>query len=279
MSTLVFGDWRDDNQQRKYPFADDALLTNGTLTIPNSLFIDGCLYPIGGNENLYLNRITREDSTITFGIKAGDFELAVGQYDVTDIPVTGEIAFYDAYGRPAGMLLATETSLRSFGGLNSGTYLFTQPQTRFVTAVVVPQPEIGVRGFVLPDGSFVTGDVILVGEDGAIVRRDADDSLRIDFVGDPFASRKLCDDEAAGDEDVSLLQPYCPIKTINGIPANALGDYKLLVGSNDSLSPVLRITPVSQPDDDVRKHLQGDSALKFASLLIQVLGQRRFRGE
>ena len=279
MSTLVFGDWRDDNQQRKYPFADDALLTNGTLAIPKSLFIDGRLYPIGGDENLYLYRVTREEETITFGIRSGDDELATGSYDVTDIPENGEIAFHDDYGRPAGMLLGTEMSLRAVSGLNAGTYTFTQPQARFATAVVVPQPDVGVRGFLLPDGSFVASNVIFVGEDGAIVRKDDDGSLRIDFVGDPFARRKLCEDEETSDADVALLQAYCPIQTINGIPANDQGDYKLLVGSLESLSPVLRITPVAQPDDDVRKHLGGESALKFASLLVEVLGQRRFRGE
>jgi hypothetical protein len=278
MSTLVYGDWRDDNQRRKYPFADDALLTNGTLVIPNSLFIDGRLYPIGGDETLYLNRITREEDVIEFGVRSGDEELATGSYSVTDVPENGEIAFHDEYGRPAGMLLATDTSLRAFSGLNAGEYTFTQPQARFAAAVVAPQPEVGVRGFLLADGSVVTADVIVVGEDGAVVRKDEDGTLRIDFIGDPFALRKLCKDEEPNDEDVAALTPYCPIKTINGISPDALGDFKLLVGSTESLSPILRITSIAQADDDVRKHLKGESALKFASLLIQVLGQRKFRG-
>ena len=82
MSKIVFGEWRDDNQQRKYPFADDALLTNEILTLQNSLFIDGRLYPIGGDEGLFLNRITRDGSTITFAIRtAAAGELATASYD------------------------------------------------------------------------------------------------------------------------------------------------------------------------------------------------------
>ena len=280
MSKIVFGDWRDDNQQRRYPFADDATLIGDDLTIPESLFIDGRLYPIGGNEDLFLSRITRDGSVITFAVTAtGAGELATGSYDVTDIPSTGEIAFHDVYDRPAGMLLATETSLEAFSGLNSGTYEFLSAQARFAAAVVVPQPPVGVRGFVLPSGETIFGDVWIAGEDGVVVRKDDDGSLRIDLIGDPFAARKLCEDEEISDEDIEVLQPYCPVETINGIPANELGNYRLFVGSNESLSNILRIRPIVQQSDDVAKHLGGESALKFASLLIEVLGERRFRGE
>ena len=280
MSKIVFGDWRDDNQQRRYPFADDATLVGDDLTLQNTLFIDGRLYPVGGNEELYLNRITREESTITFAIAAtGPGEIATASYDVTDIPETGELAFHDAYGRPAGMLLSTETALEAFSGLNSGTHEFILEQTRFATAVVVPQPEIGVRGFILEDGETLFGDVWIVGEDGVVVRRDDDGSLRIDIVGDPFTARKLCEDEETSDEDIEAVRPYCPVELINGIPADELGNYKLLVGSNESLSNLLRIRPIVQQSDDVAKHLGGESALKFASLLIEVLGERRLRGD
>jgi hypothetical protein len=280
MSTLVFGDWRDDNQQRKFPFADDALLTNGALTIPKSLFIDGRLYPIGGNEDLFLSRVSRDGSTITFAITAtGAGELATASYDVTDIPESGELAFYDVYGRPAGMLLSTETALQAFSGLNSGNYDFISSQGRFATTVVVPQPEVGVRGFILPSGETVFGDVWIVGEDGVVVRKDTDGSLRVDLIGDPFATRKLCEDEEISDEDVELLQPYCALETINGIAPDAAGNFKLMPGSNDSLSNILRIVPTAQQSSDVAKHLGGESALKFVSLLIEVLGQRRFRGD
>lgn len=278
MSKIVFGDWRDDNQKRRYPFADDATLTGETLTLQDSLFIDGRLYPIGGDENLFLNRITRDGSDIEFAIATGVGELATGSYDVTDIPENGEIAFHDTYGRPAGMLLSTETALAAFSGLNSGDYAFLQAQTRFAAAVVVPQPAAGVRGFLLPDGNTVFGDVWLVGEDGVVVRKDSDGSLRLDMVGDPFAARKLCEDEAVGNDEIEILQPYCPIVTINGIHADGIGNYKLFVGSSESLSNLLRIRPLVQQSDDVAKHLGGESALKFVSLLIETLGERRLSG-
>jgi hypothetical protein len=280
MSTIVFGDWRDDNQRRKFPFADDALLTNGALEIPNSLFIDGRLYPIGGTEDLYLSSVVRAGSIISFAITAtGAGELAIGGYDVTAIPENGEIAFYDTYGRPAGMLLSTETALEAFSGLNTGTYEFISEQARFATVVVVPQPEVGVRGFILPSGETIFGDVWFVGENGVVVRKDTDGSLRVDLIGDPFAARKLCEDEEIADTDVAALQAYCPLETINGIAPDADGNFKLLPGSIDSLSPLIRITPTEQQASDVARHLGGESALKYASLLISVIGQRRSTGD
>ena len=279
MSKIVFGDWRDDNEQRKYPFADDSTLVGDTLTIPAALFLDGRLYPIGGNEDLFLSQVSRLGNIITFTISAdGPGVLATAMYDVTDIPASGELALHDAYGRPAGMLLATETALEAFSGLNTGEYDFISSQTRFATAVIVPQPEAGVRGFILPSGETLFGDVWIVGEDGVVVRKDNDGSLRVDLIGDPFAARKACEDEDISDEDVEVLQPYCPIETINGIPADEQGNYKLLVGSNESLSTLLRIVPVVDQSSDVTKHLGGASALKFASLLIETLGERRMRG-
>jgi len=136
-----------------------------------------------------------------------------------------------------------------------------------------------VRGFILATGEMFAGDVWIVGEDGVVVSRDDDESLRIDIVGDPFAARKLCTDEEISDEGLEVLEPYCPIETINGIEADDQGNYKLLVGSNESLSNLLRIRPLVQQSDDVAKHLGGDSALKFESLLIETLGERRLGGE
>lgn len=279
MSKIAFNDWRADNEQRNYPFADDALLTNGTLTLAKTLFIDGRLYPIGGDQDLYLNRITRSGSEIEFAIgTAIAGELATASYDVTDIPETGQLAFSDAYGRPAGMLLSTEDALQAFSGLNSGEYTFIQAQTQFATAVVVPQPDAGLRGFILPDGEIIAGEVWVVGEDGIVVRND-DGALRVDIIGDPFAARKLCEDEEPRDDTIAELAAYCPIETINGIAPDENGNYKLLVGSNQSLANILRITPGSSGTSEVTKHLEGEGALKVATIRIDALGQRRFSGD
>jgi len=272
-----FHDWRDTNSRRKYPFADHVPASNGTLDIPDDLFVDGRLYPIGGNEQLYLSRITKDTNEITFAIRAtGTDELATASFELTDIPENGQLAFFDTYGRPAGVLVSSKTALQSFSGVNVGVYTFLLSQTEFAAAVNVPQPEAGVRGFILPSGELVTGNVWLVGEDGVVIRRDGSD-LRIDVIGDPFANRKLCA-ESDANEELPALRPYCPIKTLNGITPDGKGNFQLIVGSNQSLTPILRITPGSESGSDVTEHLEGETSLKVATVKIEMLGERRLRG-
>jgi hypothetical protein len=124
---------------------------------------------------------------------------------------------------------------------------------------------------------LVTGNVWIVGEDGVILRRGDDGTLRIDVIGDPYAARKLCADEEAN-EQVATLQPYCPIKTLNGIAPDDRGNFQMLVGSNESLSPILRILPGEESGSDVTQHLEGESGLSFSTIIIEMLGERRFRG-
>jgi hypothetical protein len=275
---IRFHDWRDTNARRKYPFADYVPAASDELTIPDELFVDGRLYPIGGNEQLYLSRITKDANALTFAIRAtGTDELATASFSLDDIPSTGEVAFFDEYSRPAGILISSETALQTFSGIDVGVYEFLLSQTEFAAAVNTPQPAAGVRGFVLPDGDMVTGNVWLVGEDGVVLRRDSDNALRVDVIGDPYAARKLCADEEAN-EDIAALRPYCPIKTLNGIAPDAKANFQMLVGSNQSMSPILRIIPGEQSGSDVTEHLEGESSLNFATVIIEMLGERRFRG-
>ena len=275
---IVFHDWREENKRRKYPFADNVTADNGTLAIPDGLFIDGRLYPIGGNADLYLSRITRDASDMTFAIRAtGTDELATATFDLTDVPSNGELTFFDGYGRPAGILLSSSTELQAFSGVDIGVYEYTLAQTQFAAIVVVPQPSPCLRGILLEDGQMLTGEVWLVGEDGIILRRE-DDAIRVDVVGDPFASRKLCTEQVVGDTDVQALTPYCPIMTINGVAPDQYGNFSILPGGNQSRSNILRIEAGSQAGSEVTEHLGGAGTLRFATLTIKLLGQRKFSG-
>jgi len=278
MPVITFNDWREENKRRKYPFSDNVPALSTELTIPDDLFFDGRLYPIGGTQDMYLSRITKTASSLEFAIRSsGTEELAVASFALTDIPDNDELAFFDTYGRAAGLLLAEEANLRAFSGLDIGEYTFFLSQTQFAAAVVVPQPAVGVRGILLDSGDMLAGEVWLVGEDGVVLRRDGD-TVRIDIIGDPFAARKLCEDSLTSDEDVTTLVPYCPIKTLNGIEPDDDGNFKLIAGTNASLSTILRITPGSQDSGAVTEHLGGEGTLQFATLTIELIGQRRFRG-
>lgn len=277
MVSIRFQDWRDTNARRKYPFADNASAASSEVTLPDDLFVDGRLYPIGGNAELYLSRITKDANALTFAIRAtGTDELATASFTLADIPENGELVFFDTYNRPAGLLVSSEIALQAFSGIDVGIYEFTLVQTEFAAAVNTSQPSPGVRGFLLPNGDIMTGDVWFVGEDGVVLRRDGN-AMRVDVIGDPFAARKLCGDEEAN-EEVATLQPYCPIKLLNGIAPDEQGNFQLLVGSNQSLSPILRITPQSDSGSEATESVEGDDTLTFATLKIEMLGERRLRG-
>lgn len=260
---ILFPEWRDENEKIKYPFSDSSTMTNGTLTLPPTTFIDGRLYPIGGNELLYMNRITRDGSVVTIGIRAsGTEELATASFSLSVPPDNGELVFTDDYGRPAGMLLSSVLELGTLGAVEQGTQLFTLAQAAFTAAVVVPQPDSGVRGVITEDGDVLSGEVWMVGERGVVLRQEAE-AVRIDIVGDPYASRALCEDEEPQEGEAAtqpVLAAFCPVKTINGYPADDYGNFELRVGSNQSETNIMRIT--GQRD----------------TLRIELLGQRRFRG-
>lgn len=277
MVSVRFQDWRDTNARRKYPFADGVPAASDEVTLPDDLFVDGRLYPVGGNAELYLSRITKDANALTFAIRAtGTDELATASFTLDDIPANGELVFSDTYSRPAGVLVSSEVALQSLSGIDVGIYEFTLAETEFAAAVNTSQPSPGVRGFLLPSGDVMTGAVWFVGEDGVVLRRDGN-AIRVDVIGDPFAARKLCEDEEAN-EEVAPLQPYCPIKTLNVIAPDNQGNFQLLVGSNQSLTPILRITPQSDSGSAVTETIEGADALAFATLKIEMLGERRLRG-
>ncbi len=248
----------------RYPFADTATLTNGVVTLLNSLFIDGQLYPIGGGPRLYISKVKREVDVITLTLRSEASEdLATASFQIASPPANGILAFADQYGRPAGVLVSTASELAIFGAIDQGTYPFTIAQTEFAAAVVVPMPDAGVRGIVTADGDLVAGDVWLVGENGVVLRKEGE-ALRIDIVGDPFAKRALCTDEQEEEiaDDDGALAPYCPVLTINGYPPDDYGNFELGVGGNQVQQPIIRI----EPGADAK------------SLVVKLLAQHNFRG-
>jgi hypothetical protein len=75
-----------------------------------------------------------------------------------------------------------------------------------------------------------------------------------------------------------VLEPYCPIKTLNGIAPDAQGNFQLISGNNQALTSILRFIPGSQGSSAVSRHLGGESEVAFATVTIEIIGQRRFRG-
>lgn len=230
--SILFQEWENEQEHSTYPFSDNATLENDSDVIPKSIFIDARLYVIGAGPRQYLSKIEIGAESAEFTISDDSGVLATGTYEFDAGART--IAFKDAYERPAGILVGSATSLQFFSTWPLGDHVFTVEQTSFEATVLIPTPQVGVRGFVLEGGEFFARDAWVFGEQGVFFTQESPGVIRVDVVGDPAAKRKFCD--ALGDVETSVF-----IKTINEMVPNAYGDFKLLSGGAEALDTVLRV--------------------------------------
>jgi len=236
---LLNTEWRNNNERVNYPFADYATLVNSSgAAVDQDLFDDARIYPIGGTGGLYLGKISVEGTELTFHIYDPSLgEVATGAFDFGSPP--SEVALYDAYSRPAGILVSDANRLGALNGIyGEGSVEFEQEQTEFVASVAIPLPDPGVRGLLLDDGNIVSGDIWLVGEDGVVLRME-DGAIRMDVIGDPYVQEKDCEEEG------SPLPQFCGLKSINQITPNDIGDFTLRTGGNLAEDPVVRVVPIT----------------------------------
>tara|TARA_Y100001973_G_C5208056_1_gene343160 strand:+ start:6216 stop:6995 length:780 start_codon:yes stop_codon:yes gene_type:complete len=237
MTRILHPEFRDRQDDSYYPFGDTAsLATTDGNKIFSDTFIDAAIYPIGGGHDTALTKIvvgTGREATIYIGT-AQEPELASGTVDFLAPGTT--VVLSDKYSRPAGMLLSDATRLSIFQSWSAGTYQFINAP--FAASVITPMPAVGVRGFITKDGDHIElsyGDTWLVGENGAVVRKDGN-TIRVDFIGDPLFRRRLCLEDALFDTPNFL-------RTINGYEPDDHGNFNLTVGEHAALDTVLRITP------------------------------------
>lgn len=252
---LLFPEWRAEHAANKYPFGDRATLTNAEgLVILEGTFVDAALYPVGGGAELYVSLITVTHDAVTIWVgDANQPQLASATFDLIAPPEV--ISFTDTVGRPAGVMVSEPGQLGIFQSWDVGDHAFTSAQAPLAATVCLPAPELGLRGIVLEDGSFFTGDVWLVGEDGVVLREEStplvssDGStpapyriVRVDVVGDPLFRRRLC-------EPVTLFTTPRFVKKLHvtagsssfTVTPSAAGDIQVSVNNSLSAAPALRV--------------------------------------
>jgi hypothetical protein len=233
---ILFSEWRERNARLRYPFADRATLVNTAgIVIPDELFVDARVHPIGGEADMFLSKISVEGTSATFTISgSGAGELCTGTYDGSN--PSDNVGLADSYGRAAGVLVSSQEQLSSLvGAYGDGDYEFSLDQTQFAASVAIPMPQVGLTGFLLDDDNIVSGDIYLVGVDGITLSLE-DGYVRVDAVGDPYALLKACDEEG------SPLPTFCGLRTLNGIAPDDNGDFKFAAGGNVAEDTILRIS-------------------------------------
>lgn len=237
---IIFPEFRHELEFTRYPFADAATLvaSNTRQELEQDIFLDASLYPIGVSVQLFISSVVVTSRRVTIWLSDRlTNNIASSTFDPLDPPENLE--FVDKYGRPAGILVSEAVRLSRFAAWESTEHMFAVQATEFVASCVIPVPGVGVRGLVAADGSMLTGDVWLIGDNGVVLSAVDDCTIRVDIVGDPLFVRRFC-------QQNDLFTTPRLLRTINGCPPDANGDYKLVVGNHLAPQTVLRINPTDE---------------------------------
>ena len=255
MDRISFPEWRDEQRKVKYPLAADAtLFSQDGHVLPLGLLLDAKLYPIGWSGRLYLSQLTVDYKTVTFSITDSLQTVLITGSQLLTTP-SDTVPLHDIRGRTSGVLVIDPTQLIVVRAWGAGNYVFDEGSAAFVMACCIPVADDCVRGFVLEDGSLVTGNCWLVGDNGVVLsvvqveRQPAVGQalfvtgVRVDVVGDPLFVRHQCQAQ----EDYVAPNPLRGLRVINrGQTFNVLPDAPghLRMQTHDGLvsHPALRIS-------------------------------------
>ena len=196
MSDELFPQWYDSNDKGNYPFMLEASLTNGTVLLPGTTFADARLYPIGGDETLYISSVVKTDNTVTFNFSTTSREdLCSCEFSLSTPPAL--LALYDKFGRDAGVLVTSPTRLTAVSGWPIGTQEFQPDTTNFCASVITPMPDPGVRSITDDTGEEALYDeVYLVGGRGIRLAADLTDPsnpvVTVHATGEQLFKRLMC---------------------------------------------------------------------------------------
>ena len=196
MSVILLGEYRNQNSNRVYPFADSStLIDTSGFALPTDFIIDAFLYPIDITGSIYLHSIDTANAKIYFATTDNDEPFAVADYvntsDTAYVYETGE------YERQIGTLVFGSGMAEVLGG--DVVRLFTSDTAALCPTAYITMNQAGVRGFLLDDGTLVTGDITLTGGTGLTITSYApslgsDNYIIIDMYGTLPATPTECGD-------------------------------------------------------------------------------------
>ena len=255
---IIFPEFRDEQSDSRYPFADSATLLSTTgVAIPRDLFFDAALYVINATTPLYISSITVDSViTITIGDDA-ELNVATAQYNPLAAPADGALDVIDSNNRTVGILIGNKDNLSVLAGWEPITHNFTKEATEFVSGVVVPAKEPGVRALTATDtAAFLTGDAWLIGRRGIVFRKTAPSTIRVDIIGVPLFKRELCVDDEQRPTTQFTPKPF--LRTINGCGPDKFGNFTIAAVAKSAADTTLRV-------------YAEDSVLKIAAVGTKVI--------
>jgi hypothetical protein len=219
MQPILLGEYRNQNSRRKYPFADDmSLLDKEKVALPIDFIVDAYMYPINlmqlHNRDLlwqsgdifglriYMSKIDLGAGNIYFnGVESGEL---YGVAEFTQGDLTANIYEAAGYHRQIGILVFGDGMSQIYQGLTVREFL--PWNTQLCPAVFAELKQVGLRGFVLEDGTLITGGVIFEGQDGITIKSyidgDGKQVLKFDVPG-------VVPPSSACDNPCGLIKTLC----------------------------------------------------------------------
>lgn len=231
-------EWLNANSQRSYPFTEDATKQDqtGALSLPDDLIL-GIRFPIHAGLSVvptgfYLSQLSVYGSGVSLTISYWDGSSS--QEVATTAVATATHNEYDQYSLIGKNNFDDSVGQIVFGrketleGLPPGNFQFAYQDGKLEVDAIVPMIA-DVRSLVIVNGpersQRYTGDIELVAGSNIrltpIVTIGQPTKIRIDAIdGEGLNEDCVCDESEAP-----------PIRTINGIPPDNSGNYKLLGGT------------------------------------------------
>ena len=188
----ILQEYENQNARRRYPFADNASMldTNGT-ELADDVLLDAHLYPlVPSGVGLYLSVLDTAQRTLTLRRTDNNTEYATA--DIPETPGAASVFEVSGYNRQVGVLVFGPGVEFLYSGATVRTFT---ADALFCPTCLISLAQTGVRGYLLPDGTLITGDVVFTGQDGVLITSIADGSvLRFDIIGTVDPLPELCDD-------------------------------------------------------------------------------------
>lgn len=233
MPLITTQEYRDQYENTKYPFADNATLTDteNKLTIPNSIFLDASLFIPGAIAPLYLSKVIIRNRQVVITVSdSSKHKTASGMIDTGSDTIT----LTDSKHRTVGLLISDSQRLGFFNSVPDGTYSFSAKATWFSPRCVVTLPSVGVTT-VGCEGNNIYGDIRFIGRNGIILTADTDNNtIRFDIVGEPLFKRLKYTNPSDFNTPNYVL-------TVNGVEPDEYGNINITSFANADTEDIIRI--------------------------------------
>ena len=160
MTPILYPEYNNQNSQRNYPFDDSAtLLDTAGVSLPCDFIVDINLFVFKASGIPYIKSINIPEGRIIIG---GDNSTI---YGFADMDGSNSAIIYDSedYMRQVGIVVFG-AGMPLFNVVIPHTY--TNQGTPLAVSAWFELNQIGVRGFLLEDGTLITGDVVFEGRHG-----------------------------------------------------------------------------------------------------------------